>query len=98
MDQYLTFIGSNAVSGKRKKPLLFKWILRRSGYTIFITLLSNRFDTNNKQTMLRTCSRAFPQYGDDAFDDESEEGKDFDTYFVFPRLGTISPLSGKATS
>lgn len=31
------------------------------------------------------------QYGDGAFDDESKEYKKSDTYFVFPRLGTIFP-------
>lgn len=101
MLRILTFIGSDALSGfKERKPLLGNWVLRRSGhdmlYIHYVALkpLGHEQKANYVSDILQDPL----QYGDGAFDDESKEYKKSDTYFVFPRLGTIFPCSSKAAS
>ena len=98
MDQYLTCLGSGALSDFRRKALANKLGVSevRARYIHYVALKGSRglekqanYDENALEELLT--------YGDDTLEDElAEDGTD--TFFVYPRSGTISPWSSKATS
>ncbi len=99
MDQYLTFLGSSALSEFRRKSLASKLGVRdvRARYIHYVALKGSPggkegdYDTSILQELLN--------YGDDGLEEDShKDGTGLDTIFVYPRTGTISPWSSKGTS
>lgn len=101
MDQYLTFLGSSALSDFRRRGLARKVGVEdiRARYIHYVSLKGTSageqpidFDVAELQELLT--------YGDDDGPAETSSTGDegVDTIFVQPRPGTISPWSSKATS
>lgn len=101
MDQYLTFLGSSALSDFRRRGLARKVGVEdiRARYIHYVSLKGTSaeeqpidFDIAELQELLT--------YGDDDGPPETSSTGDegVDTLFVQPRPGTISPWSSKATS
>lgn len=95
MDQYLTFLGSNALSDFRRQGLARKLGVSevRARYIHYVALKGSQgqekqadYDISHLQELLT--------YGDnDLLELDLEEGdeSEVDTFFVYPRSGTISP-------
>ena len=98
MDQYLTCLGSSALSDFRRKALASRLDVSevRARFLHYLALKPSEkqqqadYDPSILQELLT--------YGDDDLEDEIEEGNEVDMFFVFPRSGTISPWSSQATS
>lgn len=98
MDQYLTCLGSSALSDFRRKALASKLGVSevRARFLHYLALKPSGQEQQadyNESTLQELLT-----YGDDHLEDELEEENGVDTLFVFPRSGTISPWSSKATS
>ena len=98
MDQYLTCRGSSALSVFRKNDLAIRLgvIEVRAQFIHYVALKS--LGQGRQADYDETILHQLLTYGDDILGDELERGKEVDTYFVFPRYGTISPWSSKSTS
>ena len=98
MDQYLTCLGSAALSEFRTTALASQLGLTqvRAQYLHYVALKPS---TQGRQANYdETTLQELLTYGDDTLQDECADGNQVDTYFVFPRYGTISPWSSKSTS
>ena len=97
MDQYLTCLGSSALSDFRRKRLADRLGVTdvRARYVHYIALHGA-----NGQDVAQNYNREdldqLLAYGDQAVDDSTAGGEDT-TLFVAPRLNTISPWSSEAT-
>ena len=98
MDQYLAFTGSSALSKFRRKALAEKLGVEDvlAGHLHYVALKS--LDHGLQADYNKDILQELLEYGDDAFEDASNGDTEYDTYFVLPRLGTISPWSDKATA
>ena len=99
MDQYLTCLGSSALSDFRRRLLANKLGVDdvRARYVHYVALHSANIEgsaPNHDQQALNQLL----EYGDPALEDESTDEEFVSTLFVTPRVGTISPWSSKATS
>lgn len=98
MDQYLTFLGSGALSDFRRKALASKLGLI-DVQARFLHYVALKPSPQGRQADYdQTTLQELLTYGDDNLEDEFQEDDGVDTYFVFPRYGTISPWSSKSTS
>ena len=84
MSQYLTFLGSEALSEFRDGNSRTRLIVMKSGQNTCTTLLSS--------------IHQLLTYGDQVVEDEAEGDDIATTLFVYTRIPTISPWSSKATS
>ena len=94
----MTCIGSNALSDFRRKALASKLgvsqVQARFLHYVALKPSGQGIQVDYDESVLHQLLT----YGDDKLEDELEEQDGLDTYFVFPRSGTISPWSSKATS
>jgi phosphoribosylformylglycinamidine synthase len=98
MDQYLTILGSSALSDFRRRLVVERLGIDdvRARYVHYVALYGNRdgnvpnYDTEALNQLLA--------YGDQTFEESAADEADITTLFVTPRVGTISPWSSKATS
>ena len=98
MDQYLTCLGSSALSDFRRKAFAVKLGVSevRARFLHYVALKPS--GPGKQADYNESVLHELLTYGDDTLDDELEEDNGVDTYFVFPRYGTISPWSSKSTS
>lgn len=98
MDEYLTCLGSSALSGFWRQNLAQKIGAKdvRAQYVHYIAL------NGESQEKLRDDSReALNQllaYGEEHKSVQAEEDEENTTFFITPRIGTTSPWSSKTTS
>lgn len=98
MDQYLTCLGSSALSLFRRRDLAIKLglIEIRAQFLHYVALKPS--PQGRQADYDETALHELLTYGDDTLEEEPEGENGVDTYFVFPRYGTISPWSSKSTS
>lgn len=98
MDQYLTCLGSSALSNFRRKNMASKLGVSEV-QARFLHYVAFKPSGPGKQANYdASILHELLTDGDEAIEDELEEQDGVDTYFVIPRSGTISPWSSKATS
>ena len=99
MDQYLTCLGSSALSEFRREKLAYSIgaIAVHARYVHYIALQGPR-GRERPRDYDRAALDQLLAYGDDAEDLEQAENQISSIFFVSPRIGTISPWSSKATS
>lgn len=99
MDQYLTILGSSALSEFRSQGLAKKLGVThiKGRYVYYIALKEDR--AHQKQADYdKSALEELLAYGDEPFQEHLGDEAGADTIFVYPRIGTISPWSSKATS
>ena len=98
MDQYMTYLGLNALSNFRRRALASELgvshVQARFIHYVALKPSGQGIQVDYDESILHQLLT----YGDDNLEDEIQEQDGLDTYFVFPRSGTISPWSSKATS
>ena len=98
MDQYLTCLGSSALSDFRRRLLADRLCVDdvRARYVHYVALCGTTDGAapNYHQEALDQLLA----YGDQTLEEETASEDDTTTLFVTPRIGTISPWSSKATS
>lgn len=94
MSQYLTFLGSEALSDFRRRQFASKIrcdeIWARFVHYVALTDAPSDLDQGALHELLT--------YGDHVVEDGAEDDDTITTLFVYPRISTISPWSSKATS
>ena len=98
MDEFLTILGSSALSDFRRRNLAQRIgaldvHARYVHYVAFQGGLQDRFQDEHKQILDHIL-----EYGDASQKIEGADDEGNTTFFVTPRIGTISPWSSKATS
>ena len=98
MDEYLTCLGSSALSGYRRHNLALKIGAKdvQAYYVHYVAL-----NGENQETLHDDDREALDQllaYGEENKYIQADEAEDSTVFFVTPRIGTISPWSSKATS
>ena len=100
MDQYLTCMGASALSDFRRQILADK-IRAIDIHARYVHYVALQGEPQGQGSLLDYNREALDQllaYGEET-DDIIAEGKQFSaTFFITPRVGTISPWSSKATS
>lgn len=100
MDEYLTILGSSALSAFRRQALARKFGAIDVGaqHVHYIALAGDGY--RKVQDQDKEILRQLLDYGDpiEGLHDAAENGDSIATFFVSPRTGTISPWSSKATS
>lgn len=96
MEEFLTLLGSSALSDFRRRNLAQRINASdvRAQYVHYVAL-------GGPETLQDESREALNQllaYGEEYNDPQISEDEDVDTFFVSPRVGTISPWSSKATS
>lgn len=100
MDQYLTCMGSSALSGFRRQ-ILAENIGAIGVHGRFVHYVALQGDERHEGSSLDYDRESLDQlllYGEESEDIRPEDGQVCTTFFVSPRIGTISPWSSKATS
>ena len=98
MEEYVTSLGSSALSNFRRRNLAQRVGAAdvRAQYVHYVAL---RGDGQEKlQDESREALNQLLAYGDEHEDIRATEEENNTTFFVSPRVGTISPWSSKATS
>ena len=99
MDQYLTFLGSSALSEFRGQGLARKLgVDRVQGRYIHYVALNGDQSSEGAVDYDRAGLEGLLTDNDEEFLEDSRDEVDIDDLFVYPRMGTISPWSSKATS
>ena len=99
MDQYLTCLGSSALSDYRRRLLADRLGVDdvRARYVHYVALHGKEGNGEapnyNRQALDQLLS-----YGEQSFEEDAADDEFITTLLVTPRLNTISPWSSKATS
>ena len=98
MDEYLTCLGSSALSAFRRHNLAQKINAKdvRAQYVHYIAL--NGDSQEKLQDAGHEALNQLLTYGEEHNYVRAEEDEENTTFFITPRIGTISPWSSKATS
>lgn len=100
MDQYLTCLGASALSDFRRQFLADKIgaIDVHSRYVHYVALQGEPQGHGSLQDYNREALDQLLAYGEEIDDIQAHGDQSSMTFFITPRLGTISPWSSKATS
>ena len=99
MDQCLTFLGSTALSEFRSQALAKRLSVNRiEGRYVHYVALKGDQSQREPADYDRSALEELLAYGDEVFQVASRNETDVTTLFVYPRTGTTSPWSSKATS
>lgn len=100
MDQYLTCLGTSALSHFRRRILAEKIraVDIHARYVHYVALHGESHGRESLQNYDRGALDQLLEYGEDAEELRPLDGQFSFTFFVSPRIGTISPWSSKATS
>ena len=100
MEEYITVLGSPALSGFRRKSLARKLGINAvyARYIHFVAFKDASEDRGGIPDQLQAILRELLKYGEENEYSEPQLGEDCSRIFVYPRMGTISPWSSKATN
>ena len=99
MDQYLTFPGPKVLSDFRRQAIANKIGAEDVSARFFHYVAIKNTGKQIDLLSLRSPLTQLLAYGEDNADETTRESSDgLDTFYVYPRYGTISPWSSKATS
>lgn len=101
MEEYLTFPGKSALSEFRRHTISRKLGIRRvdANYVHYVATKPHAAWGNTKSADdVHNTLKELLEYGDDAEHTDVTENLSYDAFYIYPRSGTISPWSSKATS